>query len=75
MKLWIADPATRELATAIPSRERELSYAATHWRPGWRSGITYENGIPVQMWFAQCPDECCASFRRPILPPPETSTR
>lgn len=31
---------------------------AAHWRRGWRSGLTYADGIPVRMWFAECPDDC-----------------
>ena len=62
---WLADPVTREM---LPADDRELRLlrkvarerqAARHWREGWISGFDYENGIPVRMWFAECPDECC----------------
>ena len=67
--MWLADPTTREALPAIPSKEREISYAQKHWRPGWLSGFDRENGIPVRMWFAECPDSCCDEYRatRPSL--------
>jgi hypothetical protein len=69
---WLVDPETREPMAAIPSKERERSYNATHWRPGWRSGFHYEDGIPVRMWFAMCPDECCREINARPITYPET---
>ena len=61
--ILLVDPETREPLPAKPNREREIAYAATHWRPGWRSGFDRVGGIPVSMWFAQCQDDCCAEYR------------
>jgi len=61
---WLVDPDTREMLPAVPSKERELTYAQTHWRTGWRSGTERdEDGQAVRIWFAQCPDDCCAEYR------------
>lgn len=68
---WLLDPVTREPLPAYPNREPEIAYNAGHWRPGWRSGFEYENGVPARLWYRQCQDECCAEYRA-NLPPLES---
>jgi hypothetical protein len=61
----LLDPISREPLgelpgeTAFNAEQKRRALAAAHWRPGWRTGMTYENGIPVRMWFAECHEECC----------------
>lgn len=71
--ILLVDPETRTALPALPGGMEEAAdrwYARTHWQPGWRSGMHYEDGIPISMWFQPCQDPCCDAFRCEPLPEP-----
>ena len=41
----------------LREQERREQMAA-HWRRGWRSGFDRVDGVPVRMWFWECPADC-----------------